>query len=76
MLESSPHQTAAGAARSKVLAVVADESREELQEALASIRVVEQTLPRKGRVPLDVLHEAASDRWVVRLTYRSSDGSS
>ncbi|MGT2427436.1 helix-turn-helix transcriptional regulator [Amnibacterium kyonggiense] len=73
MLDSSPYRTAARTARAKVSAVVADEGRGRLQEALASIRIVDQTLPSERQVPLEVLAEAADARRVVRLTYRSSD---
>lgn len=73
VLESSPYLAAARTARAKVQAVVADDSRAHLDDALASIRIVDPSRAHQEAVPLESLRDAVDGRRVVHLTYRSAD---
>jgi proteasome accessory factor B len=77
LLESSPFEAAVRRARTKILAVIAEERLEPLHDTLSSMRVIDANpvaLTAPGTVPVDLLSDAVLSRRVVRLTYASADG--
>jgi proteasome accessory factor B len=74
LLESSPYQAAAMRASTKIQAVIRDEHRASVHEALGMIRVIDAVAPtNKATVPLGMLSDVIAERRVVRLTYLGED---
>jgi predicted DNA-binding transcriptional regulator YafY len=79
LLESSPYQAAAMRASAKIRAVMREEHRGPVHEALGMIRVIDAVAPTDtATVPLGMLSDAIAARRVVRLTYlgERADGGS
>jgi len=74
LLESSPYQAAAMRASAKVQAVMREEHREPVREALGMIRVIDATPPTDtNTVSLGLLSDVIAARRVVRITYLGED---
>ncbi|MBF4571979.1 WYL domain-containing protein [Herbiconiux sp. VKM Ac-1786] len=70
LLESSPYQAAAMRASAKIQAVMREEHRGPVHEALGMIRVIDAVAPKDTvTVPLGMLSDAIAARRVVRLAY-------
>lgn len=72
LLETSPYGAAARRARAKVLAISREDQLTPIDEALASIFVIDSHSPSEAAISL--IPEAIAARQVVRLGYRSEDG--
>lgn len=72
LLETSPYATAARRARAKILAVSREDQLAPVDDALASIFVIDSQSPSEAAVSL--IPEAIAARRVVRLAYTSADG--
>jgi predicted DNA-binding transcriptional regulator YafY len=75
LVETSPFGAAARRARAKVLAVVAEDDRGTLDDALSTLHVIDRapTVTSSPDAPLELLADAIVDRRVVRLDYVSLD---
>lgn len=74
LLESSPYQAAAMRASAKIQAVMREEHRDVVREALGMIRVIDAVAPTNTTtVPLGLLSDVIAARRVVRLTYLGED---
>lgn len=74
LLENSPYGAAARRARAKVLAISREDQLAPLDEALASMFVIDAQPPSEAAVTL--IPEAIAARRVLRLNYTSDDGES
>jgi proteasome accessory factor B len=74
LVETSPYGAAARRARAKVLAISREDQLAPVDEALASMFVIDAQPPSKAAVSL--IPEAIAARRVVRLDYTSKDGQS
>ncbi|MEW5810540.1 MAG: WYL domain-containing protein [Actinomycetota bacterium] len=72
LLETSPYGAAARRARAKILAVSREDQLAPVDEALASMFVIDSSPPSEAAVSL--LPEAIAAHRVVRLDYTSEDG--
>jgi len=72
LLETSPYGAAARRARAKILAISREDQLAPVDEALASIFVIDAASPSEAAVSL--IPEAIAARRVVRLDYASEDG--
>ncbi len=72
LLETSPYGAAARRARAKVLAISREDQLAPVDEALASMFVIDSQSPSEAAVSL--IPEAIAARRVVRLVYTSEDG--
>ena len=72
LLENSPYGAAARRARAKVLAISREDQLAPVDEALASMFVIDSPSPSEAAVSL--IPEAIAARRVVRLEYASEDG--
>ena len=72
LLETSPYGAAARRARAKVLAISREDQLAPIDEALASIFVIDSQPPSAAAVAL--IPEAIAARRVVRLSYTAKDG--
>ncbi len=72
LLETSPYGAAARRARAKVLAISREDQLAPVDEALASMFVIDAQSPSEAAVSL--IPEAIAARRVVRLDYTSEDG--
>ncbi|AKS34270.1 helix-turn-helix transcriptional regulator [Mycolicibacterium goodii] len=72
VLETSPYGTAARRARAKILAISREDQLAPIDEALASMFVIDSQPASEAAVSL--LPEAIAARRVVRLSYASEDG--
>ena len=72
LLENSPYGAAARRARAKVLAISREDQLAPVDEALASVFVIDSPSPSEAAVSL--IPEAIAARRVVRLEYASEDG--
>lgn len=72
LLENSPYGAAARRARAKVLAISREDQRAPVDEALASMFVIDAQSPSEAAISL--IPEAIAARRVVRLHYTSVDG--
>jgi proteasome accessory factor B len=74
LLETSPYRAAARRARAKVLAICREDQLAPVDEALASMFVIDSEPPAEAAIAL--IPEAIAARRVVRLDYISEDGKS
>ena len=72
LLETSPYRAAARRARAKVLAISREEQLAPVDEALASMFVIDSASPSEAAISL--IPEAIAARRIVRLDYASEDG--
>ena len=72
LLETSPYGAAARRARAKVLAISREDQLAPIDEALASMFVIDSRPPSEAAVAL--IPEAIAARRVVRLSYTAKDG--
>ncbi len=72
LLETSPYGAAARRARAKILAISREDQLAPIDEALASMFVIDAPSPSEAAVSL--IPEAIAARRVVRLEYTSEDG--
>ncbi|KQY09220.1 transcriptional regulator [Mycobacterium sp. Root135] len=72
LLENSPYGAAARRARAKVLAISREDQLAPVDEALASMFVIDSPSPSEAAVSL--IPEAIAARRIVRLEYASEDG--
>ena len=72
LLETSPYGAAARRARAKVLAISREDQIAPVDEALASMFVIDSQSPFEAAISL--IPEAIAARRVVRLDYTSEDG--
>jgi predicted DNA-binding transcriptional regulator YafY len=72
LLETSPYGAAARRARAKVLAISREDQLAPIDEALASMFVIDSQSPSEAAISL--IPEAIAARRVVRLDYTSEDG--
>ena len=72
LLETSPYGAAARRARAKVLAISRDDQLAPVDEALASMFVIDAQAPSEAATSL--IPEAIAARRVVRLDYTAEDG--
>jgi predicted DNA-binding transcriptional regulator YafY len=72
LLKTSPYGAAARRARAKVLAISREEQLAPVNEALASMFVIDSQSPSEAAISL--IPEAIAARRVVRLGYTSEDG--
>lgn len=72
LLETSPYGAAARRARAKVLAISREDQLAPVDEALASMFVIDSPSPSEAAVSL--IPEAIAARRVVQLAYASEDG--
>lgn len=72
LLETSPYGAAARRARAKVLAISREDQRAPVDEALASMFVIDSQPPSEAAISL--IPEAIAARRVVRLDYVAEDG--
>lgn len=72
LLETSPYGAAARRARAKILAISHDDQLAPIDEALASMFVIDAQPPSEAAIAL--LPEAIAARRVVRLDYTAEDG--
>ncbi|MET0705048.1 MAG: WYL domain-containing protein [Mycobacterium sp.] len=72
LLETSPYGAAARRARAKVLAISREDQLAPVDEALATIFVIDSQAPTEAAIAL--IPEAIAARRVVRLQYTSEDG--
>lgn len=72
LLESSPYRAAVRRARAKILAAIPAERLPSLQDALTTMRVVDET-PIDLGAQVELLADAIAERRVVRLTYLGED---
>jgi predicted DNA-binding transcriptional regulator YafY len=72
LLETSPYGAAARRARAKVLAISREDQLAPIDEALATMYVIDSQSSSEAAVSL--IPEAIAARRVVRLTYTSQDG--
>lgn len=74
LLQSSPYQAAAVRASAKIAAVMRDDHRDAVADALGTIRVIDPVAPGDAAtVPLGMLSDAIAARRLVRLTYAGED---
>lgn len=71
LLETSPYGAAARRARAKVLAISREEQLAPVDEALASMFVIDSQSPSEAAISL--IPEAIAARRIVRLDYTSED---
>ncbi|MBE7194347.1 MAG: HTH domain-containing protein [Gordonia polyisoprenivorans] len=69
LLESSPYQGAARRARAKIAAVMRDDHRMRVHEALSTIHVIDAIAGSDDAVPPAMLSDVVASRRLVRLTY-------
>lgn len=72
LLENSPYGAAARRARAKVLAISREDQLAPVDEALASMFVIDAQSPSEAAISL--IPEAIAARRVIRLDYTSEDG--
>jgi proteasome accessory factor B len=72
LLDTSPYRAAARRARAKMLAISREDQMAPVDEALASIFVIDSSTPSEAAISL--IPEAIAARRVVRLEYTSEDG--
>lgn len=72
LLETSPYGAAARRARAKILAISKEDQLAPVDEALASMFVIDSQSPTDAAISL--IPEAIAARRVVRLEYTSEDG--
>lgn len=72
LLENSPYGAAARRARAKVLAISREDQLAPVDEALASMFVIDSQAPSEAAISL--IPEAIAARRVIRLDYTSEDG--
>ncbi len=72
LLETSPYGAAARRARAKVLAISREDQLAPVDEALASMFVIDA--PRSSEAAISLIPEAIAARRVVRLDYTAEDG--
>jgi proteasome accessory factor B len=72
LLETSPYGAAARRARAKILAISREDQLAPVDEALASMFVIDSARPSEAAISL--IPEAIAARRVVRLDYVSEDG--